>query len=92
MRMFVAYDKSGRVTAVGVPNPELAGELVMEAPAGDSIVAVETSEVLKNAERLTFATSGDRSDRLQELVRTIVERHRVDPASRRLVSKEPAKG
>jgi hypothetical protein len=91
MKAFVAYDKSGRVTAVGIPNPEFGDDIVMEATEGDSIVAIDHSEVVKSAGELTFATSGEPGDRLQEVVRTIVERYRVDPATRRLVSKRAAK-
>ena len=88
MKAFVAYDKSGRVTGVGVPNPEFGDGLVMEPSDGDSVVAVDTSDILKSAGQLTFATSGEAAHRLQEVVRTIAERYRVDPATRRLVAKE----
>ena len=88
MKAFVAYDKTGRVTSVGVPNPEFGDGLVMEPSDGESIVAVDTSDILKSAGQLTFATSGEPAQRLQEVVRTIAERYRVDPATRRLVAKE----
>ena len=91
MKAFVAYDASGRITDVGVPNPEFGDDVVMEATAGDSIVAIDCSEVVTSAARLTFPTSGEPGDRLQEVVRTIVERYRVDPATRRLVSKGASK-
>jgi hypothetical protein len=93
MKAFVAYDESGRVTGVGIPNPELGDHIVMEATGDNSIVTIDCSEIVKGAGQLTFATSGEGADRLQEVVRTIVERYRVDPVARRLVSKEAsAKG
>jgi hypothetical protein len=76
---------------VGVPNPEFGEHIVMEATEGDSIIAIDCSAVVKSDGRLTFATSGEPGDRLHEVVRTIVERYRVDPATRRLVSKGAAK-
>ena len=92
MKAFVAYDESGRVTGVAVPNPELGDHIVMEATEGGSIVvAIDSSEIVKSGGPLTFATSGKTGDRLKEVVRTIVERYRVDPATRRLVSKEASK-
>jgi hypothetical protein len=91
MKAFVAYDESGRITDVGVPNPEFGDDTVMEATEGDLIVAIDCSEVVKSAERLTFATAGEPGARLQEVVRTIIDRYRVDPATRRLVPKRTAK-
>ena len=91
MKAFVAYDSSGRITDVGVPNPEFGDDVVMEATEGDSIVAIDCSEIVKSAGRLIFPTSGEPGDRLQEVVRSIVERYRVDPATRRLVSREASK-
>jgi hypothetical protein len=91
MKAFVAYDKSGRVTAVGIPNPEFGDDIVMEATEGDSIIAIDSSEIVKGAGRLSFITSGEPGDWLQEFVRTIVERYRVDPATRRLVTKKASK-
>jgi hypothetical protein len=73
MKAFVAYDGSGRITDVGVPNPEFGEHIVMEATEGDSIIAIDCSAVVKSG-RLTFATSGEPGDRLHEVVRTIVER------------------
>jgi hypothetical protein len=87
MKAFIAYDKSGRVTAVGIPNPEVGDDVGMEATDGGSILAIDTSELVKSAGRLSILPSGESRDRLQEVVRTIVERYRVDPATRRLVSK-----
>jgi hypothetical protein len=91
MKAFVAYDASGRITDVGVPNPEFGDDVVIEATERDSIVAIDCSEVVKGAGPLSFPTSGEPADRLQEVVRTIVERYRVDPATRHLVSKEASK-
>jgi hypothetical protein len=91
MKAFVAYDESGRITDVGVPNPEFGEDVVMEATGGDSIVAIDCSEVVKSAGPLTFATSGKPAEQLQRVVRTIIERYRVDPVTRRLVSKGASK-
>jgi hypothetical protein len=88
MNAFVAYDKSGRITGVGVPNPEFGDGLVMEPSDGDLVVAVDTSVILRSSSQVTFATSGEPAQRLQEVVRTIAERYRVDPTTRRLVAKE----
>jgi hypothetical protein len=91
MKAFVTYDESGRITDVAVPNPEFGNDIVVEATEGDSTVAIDLSDVVKSVGRLTFATSGEPADRLQEVVRTIIDRYRVEPATRRLVSKGAAK-
>jgi hypothetical protein len=88
MKAFVAYDKRGRVTSVAVPNPEYGDRLVMTPSDGDSIVTVDTSEIVKSAGQISFATSGEPARLLQELVRTIAERYKVDPATGRLVAKD----
>jgi hypothetical protein len=83
MKAFVTYDKSGRVTAVGIPNPELGDEITMVAMDGESVVGIDTSEIVKkNPERLSFLPSNESRERLQEVVRRIVERYRVDPPSK----------
>jgi hypothetical protein len=91
MKAFVAYNKSGRVTGVGIPNPEFGDEIGMEPTNGDSILTIDAAEVVKDAERLSFTGSGESRDELQEVVRSIVERYRVDPSSRRLVSNDESK-
>jgi hypothetical protein len=63
----------------------------MEPTGGDSSITIDSSEIVKSTEQLTFVTSGEPSDRLQEFVRTVAERYRVDPATRRLVAKEAFK-
>jgi hypothetical protein len=92
MKAFVAYDKSGRISAVGVPNPEFGEHIVMETTDGDSTVVIDCSEIVKGVGRLNFVPSVESDDRLQEVVRIIVERYRVDPATRRLVVKDASKG
>lgn len=88
MRAFVTYDETGRVTAVGIPNPEFGDDVVMEASAGEFVVTVNVAEVVKGAERLNFVTGREAAaKRLQEVVRTIAEQYRVDPATRRLLPK-----
>lgn len=57
MKAFVAYDASGRITDVGVPNPEFGDDVVIEATERDSIVAIDCSEVVKGAGPLSFPTS-----------------------------------
>jgi len=93
MKAFVVYDETGRVTSAGIPNPEFGDHLVMEAPEGHSVVVVDVADVVKGADRLTFATAGEGvANRLQEVLRTIAEQHRVDPATRRLVPKKGDRG
>ena len=88
MKAFVAYDESGRITGVAVPNPEFGEQIAMEATEGDSSVTIDCSQIVKGAGQLNFGNSAESADRLQQVVRTIVERYRVDPATKRVVSKE----
>ena len=86
MKAFVCYNEKGRITSVGVPNPEFGNDLVPEASEGDAVISVDVGDVVKGAGRLTFAT-GNQEDakRLQDVVRTIAEQYRVEPSTRRLV-------
>ncbi len=89
MKAFVTYDNSGRVTAVGIPNPDFGDDLVVEPAAGEFVVAIDVGTVVKGATELTFAGADEKgAKRLQEAVRTIVEQYRVDPATRRLLAKK----
>jgi hypothetical protein len=87
MKAFVAYEKSGRVTAIDIPNPEFGDNVVMETPEGGFVVAVDIGQVVKGAERLSFPTGAQKDDSLREILRTIVEKYRVDPATQRLLPK-----
>jgi hypothetical protein len=67
MKAFVAYDESGRITDVAVPNPEFGDDIVIEATEGDSIVAIDCSDVVKAPGGLPFpirASPGISSTRL----------------------------
>jgi hypothetical protein len=87
MKAFVAYDKTGRVTSVGIPNPKFGDEVAVGPPEGGAVVAVDVADVVKSAKRLTYATGGEKANRLQEVVRKIALDYRVDPATGRLLPK-----
>lgn len=92
MKAFIAYDETGRITSVGIPNPDLGDNVVIEAPEGGSLVTIDVSDVVKGAEQLIFPTDDhEAAKHLQEAVRRITEQHEVDPATRRLIPKKPTR-
>ena len=88
MKAFITYVEKGRVSSVGIPSPEFGDRVMVEAAEGEAVVAVDVGDVVKGAARLTFATAGEAAKPLLDVVRTIAEQYRVDPATRRLVAKE----
>jgi hypothetical protein len=89
MKAFVSYDKTGQVTSVAVPNPEFGDHLRLADPDDGSVMAIDITDVVKDAKRLTFAVGeGKPAGHLQEAMRTIAEQYRVDPSTRRLGRKD----
>lgn len=74
MKLFVAHDKQGNIVAVGMPNPDMKGDVGIIADAQHTVSEIEIKE-----KRTVFENQDKAMTRLVELA----EQFQVDSAPRK---------
>lgn len=75
MKIHVAYDQEGNITALAVPAPDYIGRIGIKPKDGDQVIEVDepSAENEQGNELL-----GIRSEQEAELLRKLYEEYRVD--------------